>query len=115
MGLLTCEADEELELLAPNFTATSSHFGRVDTVELVEGGEGRTVTLANKEEFVQELRNWLLTGRLVWSCTRVCARGFMCRLSNHFSSLVRAQTIRSYRCTILDIAHLKLFIRPWLQ
>ena len=62
MEILSCRTDEEVELLAPNFTATTSHFGRVGTVELGEGGEERRVTLGNRGEYVQKLRDWLLTG-----------------------------------------------------
>ncbi len=60
--ILSCESSEDLEALAPNFTATSSHFGLVETVELEVGGAGRRVTMDNRREFVQKLFNWLLTG-----------------------------------------------------
>lgn len=62
VDIQTCESKEELELLAPNFTATISHFGQVLTVELGQGGEGRTVTMENREEFVHKLYDWMLTG-----------------------------------------------------
>ena len=63
--IMLCESEEDLELLAPNFTATSSHFGLVETVELEVGGEGRRVTMDNRMEFVHKLFNWLLTGMYV--------------------------------------------------
>ena len=66
MDILSCENSDELELLATNFTATSTHFGLVETVELGVGGEGRRVTMDNREEFVQKLFNWLLTGEEGW-------------------------------------------------
>ena len=59
--LLACETSEELEPLALNFTTTMSHFGQVVTVELGQGGGMRTVTLQNREEFVQKLYSWVLT------------------------------------------------------
>lgn len=42
-----------------------SHFGKVVTVELGQGGEERTVTMQNREEFVYKLYNWMLTGCIV--------------------------------------------------
>lgn len=59
---MICETSDELELLALNFTTTMSHFGQVVTVELGQGGGMRTVTLQNREEFVQKLYDWVLTG-----------------------------------------------------
>jgi hypothetical protein len=72
VGILRCETEEELELLAHNFTAASSHFGRVDTVELGEGGEERRVTLTNRAEYVQKLCDWLLVGKLLFPGLRQC-------------------------------------------
>ena len=60
MAVQSCNTSEELELLAHNFTATVSHFGKVVTVELGQGGVERTVTLENREEFVHKLYNWML-------------------------------------------------------
>ncbi len=60
--ILSSGSVEDLEMLAPNFTATSSHFGLVETVELEAGGEGRRVTMENRSDFVSKLYNWLLTG-----------------------------------------------------
>ena len=56
------ESEEELELLALSFTASQSHFGSVKTVELDQGGKNKAVTLENKQEFVQKLYFWYLTG-----------------------------------------------------
>ena len=65
IDIMTCETDEELESMAPNFTATTSHFGLVQEVELGQGGEERKVTLENRKEFIYKLYNWYLTGELI--------------------------------------------------
>ena len=59
---MNSESEEELELLALSFTASQSHFGSVKTVELAHGGKNKSVTLANRREFVHKLYSWHLTG-----------------------------------------------------
>ena len=59
---MNSESEEELEHLALSFTASQSHFGSVETVELDQGGTDKPVTLANRHEFVQKLYSWHLTG-----------------------------------------------------
>ena len=49
--------------LSVNFTATQAHFGALHTIELEHGGEHKMVTMDNREEFVQKLYNWHLTGK----------------------------------------------------
>ena len=62
MELQSCESQEALEQLAMTFTASRANFGVLETVELERGGEGRNVTLENKQEFVNKLYTWHLTG-----------------------------------------------------
>ena len=62
VNIMNSESEEELELLALSFTTSQSHFGSVKTVELDQGGKNKSVTLANKHEFVQKLSSWHLTG-----------------------------------------------------
>lgn len=59
---MNTESEEELEHLALSFTASQSHFGSIKTVDLVQGGQNKAVTLANKHEFVRKLYSWYLTG-----------------------------------------------------
>ena len=62
MNIMNSKSEEELELLALSFTASQSHFGSVKTIELDQGGKNKSVTLANKHDFVQKLYSWHLTG-----------------------------------------------------
>ena len=62
IGILNSESQEELDELAVDFTASHSHFGSVETVELEHGGEGKMVTMQNRTEFVDKMCSWHLTG-----------------------------------------------------
>jgi len=42
-----------LEEIAGTFTVDEKQFDMVETIELVEGGKTKAVTLANREEFVR--------------------------------------------------------------
>ena len=55
-----------------NFTASLANFGALETIALEHGGENRTVTLANREEFVHQLFNWHLTGQFDVHTSNTC-------------------------------------------
>lgn len=75
-GLLeisSCEDEESFKLLAMNFTASQAHFGSLETVELERGGQGKTVTISNKEEFVSKLCKWHLIGMLKFQASKAAS------------------------------------------
>ena len=55
MAVASCNSDESLDQLAMNFTTSYAHFGSLQTVELVKGGNRRNVTLKNRDQFVEKL------------------------------------------------------------
>ena len=62
MEVVLCESEEYLDQLAVNFTASLSHFGSMETVELETGGNLKKVTLWNRNHFVKKLYAWHLIG-----------------------------------------------------
>ena len=69
---MASESEEQLEQIALTFTASLASFGALETVELEQGGEHRTVTLANRHEFVHKLFSWHLTGIIIQKYVYTC-------------------------------------------
>ena len=66
MEILACDSEEALHQLDWTFTASHAYFGRLETVELEPLGREKAVIIRNREEFVNKLYKWYLTG--MWLC-----------------------------------------------
>lgn len=60
--VLKCTTEEDLKELTAHFTAELERFGSVVSVELIQGGSDKEVTLENKEKYVQSLVQYHMIG-----------------------------------------------------
>ena len=58
---MNCETQDELNA---NFIAELEHFGSVRTIELIQGGIEKSVTLKDKDKYVEKLALFHLIGNL---------------------------------------------------
>ena len=60
--VLKCTTEEDLKELTAQFTTELERFGSVVSVELIQGGSNKEVTLENREKYVESLAQYHMIG-----------------------------------------------------